>query len=60
MPPESYQAITVGEETFERLTQVMVEYNCDSIAEAAEKSAAIALEMDEAALAQLLADRLEE
>lgn len=38
----------------------MVEYNCDRVAEAVAKSAGIALEMDEAALAQILADRLAE
>lgn len=58
MPPEGYHAITVDEETFELLTQVMVEYDCDSIADAARSSAIIALEKDEAALAQLLADCL--
>jgi len=36
----------------------MIEYGCDSIAEAVNKSATIALETDESDLAQLLADRL--
>lgn len=60
MPPDGFQAITVDEETFELLAQVMVEYDCDSVAEAAETAATIALERDEAALAQLLSDRLSE
>ena len=58
MPPEGYQAITVDEETFDLLTEVMIEYDCDSVAEAVNKSATIALETDESDLALLLADRL--
>jgi hypothetical protein len=52
MPPEGYRAITIDEETFELLTQVMVKYDCDSVAEAIEKSANVALERDESELAQ--------
>jgi len=40
------------------LTQVMAKYDCDSVAEAIEKSADIALERDEADLAQTLAELL--
>jgi hypothetical protein len=58
MLPEGYHAIAVGDETFDRSTEVMIEYHCGSVADAVAKSAAIALETVEAALAQLLADRL--
>jgi hypothetical protein len=58
MPPEGYRAITIDEETFELLTQVMVEYDCGSVAEAIEKSANVALEQDESELAQILAELL--
>jgi hypothetical protein len=58
MPPEGYRAITIDEETFELLTQVMVKYDCGSVAEAIEKSANVALEQDESELAQLLAELL--
>ena len=57
MPPEGFHAITVDEETFEQLTQVMIELGCTSVSEAVRKSTIIALETDEAALAQILADR---
>jgi len=60
MPPEGYHSITVDEETFDLLTQVMIEYDCRSLADATTKSAKIALETDESDLAQLLADRLSE
>jgi len=58
MPPKGFRAITINEETFELLTQVMVEYDCDSVAEAIEKSANVALERDEGDLAQILAELL--
>ena len=58
MPPEGFHAITVDEETIEHLTQVMIELGCTSVSEAVRKSAIIALETDEAALPQILADRL--
>ena len=58
MPPEGFHAITVDEQTIEQLTQVMIELNCASVSEAVAKSATIALETDEAELAQILADRL--
>ena len=60
MPPEGYSTITVPDEVFERVTEVMVEYDCDSIADAVDTASAVALERDEAALAQLLAQRLSE
>jgi len=47
MPPEGCRAITIDEETFELLTRVMVKYDCDSVAEAIEKSATIALQQNE-------------
>jgi len=58
MPPEGYQAITADEETFDLLTEVMIEYDCGSVAEAVTKSSTIALKTDEIDLAQLLADQL--
>jgi hypothetical protein len=36
----------------------VVKYNCDSIAEAIEKSATVALEQDESDLAQILVELL--
>ena len=58
MPPEGCRAITIDKEMFELLTQVMVKYDCDSVAEAIEKSANVALEQDESELAQILAELL--
>ena len=60
MPPEGYNAITVPDEVFEQVTEVMIEYDCGSIADAVATASAVALERDEAALAQLLAQRLAE
>jgi hypothetical protein len=60
MPPEGYNSITVPDEVFEQLTEVMIEYECGSIADAVAAASAVALEQDEAALAQLLAQRLAE
>jgi hypothetical protein len=60
MPPEGYSTITVPDEVFERVTEVMIEYDCDSIADAVDTASAVALERDEAALAQFLAQRLSE
>ena len=52
--------ITVNEEVFSLLINLMDEYDCESIADAVETASIIALDYDEAELAQLLADRLEE
>ena len=60
MPPEGFPAITIDEETFGLLTQVMVKYDCNSVAEAIEKSADVALEKDEAEFAQILSELLNE
>ena len=60
MPPDGYNTITVSEDTFGLLTEVMDEYGCESIADAVETASVIALNYDEAELAQLLADRLRE
>ena len=60
MPPDGYSTITVPDEVFERVTEVMIEYDCDSIADAVDTASAVALDRDEAALAQLLARRLAE
>ena len=53
-----HSTITVPDEVFERVTEVMIEYDCDSIADAVDTASAVALGRDEAALAQLLAQRL--
>ena len=60
MPPEGYSSITVPDEVFEQVTEVMIEYERESIADAVATASAVALERDEAALAQLLAQRLAE
>lgn len=60
MPPEGYTSITVPEEVFEQRTEITIEYECESIADAVAAASAIALERDETALAQLLAQRLAE
>lgn len=60
MPPEGYNAITVADEDFEQVATVMTEYYCNSTANAVATASAVALERDEAALAQLLAQRLAE
>jgi hypothetical protein len=59
MPPDGYSTITVSEDVFEQLALVMAEYGCDSLADAVETALTIALERDEAELAQILAGRLE-
>jgi hypothetical protein len=58
MPPEGYNAITVPDEDFEQVTTVMIEYDCNSTANAVATASAVALEHDEAALTQFLAQRL--
>ena len=58
MPPEGYSSVTVTDEVFEQLVAVMVEYDCDSVADAVSTASTIALEQDEAELAQILADKL--
>lgn len=59
MPPDGYTTITVSEETFELLTNVMANYDHNSTADAVHTAATIALERDEAAFARQLADLLE-
>lgn len=59
MPPDGYTSLTVSEDVFEQLVTVMAEYDC-SIADAVETASTIALERDEAQLAQILADQLAE
>jgi len=59
MPPDGYSTITVSEDVIEQLTVVMAEYGCDSLADAVETASTIALERNEAELAQILADQLE-
>ena len=58
MPPEGFNTITVNDEVFELLTEVMVTYDCESVSDAVETASVVALERDEGELAQLLADRL--
>jgi hypothetical protein len=58
MPPEGYNSLTVSDEVMEQLAIVMAEYDCDSLSDAVETASVITLERDEAALAQILADRL--
>lgn len=50
----------MSDETFELLTKVMADYDCDSTADAVHTSATIAMEHDEAELARQLADFLQE
>jgi hypothetical protein len=58
MPPDGYNSLTVSDEAMEQLALVMAEYDCESLADAVSTASAIALERDEAELAQILADRL--
>jgi hypothetical protein len=58
MPPDGYNSLTVSDEVMEQLALVMAEYDCESLADAVSTASAIALERDEAELAQILADRL--
>lgn len=60
MPPDGYNTITVSEDVFALLAEVMDEYDCDSIADAVETASVIALDRDEAELAQHFANRLRE
>ena len=47
MPPDGYSSITVPDEVFEQVTTVMIEHNCESIADAVATASAVALEQDE-------------
>ena len=58
MPPDGYNSLTVSDEVIEQLALVMAEYDCDSLADAVSTASAIALERDEAELAQILANQL--
>ena len=58
MPPEGYESITVDESTYEKMIDVMVEYECDSMPHAVETAAEIALERESSALASILAQKL--
>lgn len=58
MPPDGYNSLTVSDEVMEQLALVMAEYDCDSLADAVSTASTIALERDEAELAQILADKL--
>lgn len=58
MPPEGFKTITVTDEIFELLTEIMVTYDCESVSDAVETASVVALELDDGELAQVLADRL--
>jgi len=60
MPPDGYHTITVSDEVFQQVVAVMSEYECESVADAVATASAIALDRDEAELAQILADQLAE
>ena len=45
MPPEGYSTITVPDEVFERVTEVMIEYDYDGIADAVDTASAVALKL---------------
>lgn len=60
MPPDGYQTITVSDEVFQQVVAVMTEYECESVADAVATASAVALNRDEAELAQILADQLAE
>jgi hypothetical protein len=60
MPLEGYRAIAIEDVTFELLTEVVIEYSCDSVAEAVKKSATVPFQQYEAELAQILAGLLDD
>jgi hypothetical protein len=60
MPPEGYNNLTVSDEIMEQLGAVMVEYDCDSLSDAVSTASALTLNQDEAKLARILADKLED
>jgi hypothetical protein len=58
MPLDGYHTITVSEEVFQQVIAVMTEYECERVADAVATASAIALNRDEAGLAQTFADQL--
>lgn len=60
MPPEGFTAITVPNRVFEQVVAVMTKFECDSSAEAVSIATTVALERDEAQMAQILANLLSE
>lgn len=60
MPPDGYTTITINEDVLSLLTEVVIEYDCDSIADTVETASTVALGRNEAEVAQRLADRLSE
>ena len=60
MPPEGFKTITVSDDVFELLTEVMATYDCESVPDAVETASIVALERDEGELAQILADQLQQ
>ena len=60
MPPEGYNSLTVSNKVMEQLGAVMVEYDCDSLSDAVSTASTLTLKQDEAKLARILADQLED
>lgn len=58
MKPEGYTSITVSDETIGKLTRVMTEYSCESLANAVKTASMIALQYDDAEWAQIPTDKL--
>lgn len=58
MPPDGYNRLTVSDDVIEQLARMISEYDCDNLADAVETAPVIALERNEAELAQILADQL--
>jgi hypothetical protein len=61
MPPDGYTAITAPEETTERLAQLMIQHELETMSEAVEYAVDSTLTNDrlsDAELAQLLSQRL--
>lgn len=61
MPPEGYTVVTINDEIAEKLVEIMVRHDLESMAMAIEYASDIALEeepLTDAALAHLLYERL--
>lgn len=58
MPPDGYNSIMVSDEVIRKLVHITNECDCDSLADAVETAATIALERDDPELAQVLDDLL--
>jgi len=60
MPPKGFTTITVPDHVFEQVVAVMTKFECGSSAEAVSIARTVAMERDEAQLAQILANLLAE